>query len=79
MNYYEIFDKLNSFKIENARYRTIFNDLQKKYLTLKLMNKISKRGCSENDVLYRQFLLGEETILDDILKDLKELEKIRNE
>ena len=60
-------------------YEKIIDELIKKYKTLKTMNIISKNGCSEEDILYSQFLLGQKNILDNILEDLEKARGIKNE
>lgn len=41
-----------------------------KYETLMRMNKISWNGCSDDDYLYRHFLLGQKNILYSVIEDL---------
>ena len=60
-------------------YEKIIDELIEKYKTLKIMNIISKNGCSEEDILYSQFLLGQKNILDNILRDLEIARGIRSE
>jgi len=51
------------------------NDLIEKYDCLYRMVIVSKNGCSEEDYIYSNFLLGQSIILDNIRTDLQEMKE----
>ena len=52
------------------------NDLIEKYNCFYRMVIVSKNGCSEDDYIYSNFLLGQSIILNNIRTDLEELQEL---
>ena len=50
------------------------DELLEKYRCFLSMARISKNGCDDDDYIYNSYLLGKMTTIEEIIKDLENLE-----